>query len=62
MASEILVPQPGIELAPLILEVQSLNHQTTREVPLFFFLVVLRFHHLLLFFSFILPCILFHSY
>ena len=37
MASEILVPQPGIELAPLILEVQNLNHQTTREVPLFFF-------------------------
>ena len=29
----ILVPQPGIESAPLALEVQSLNHCIAKEVP-----------------------------
>ena len=33
VACEILVPQPGIELAPPALEAQSLNGWTTREVP-----------------------------
>ena len=32
-ACEILAPQPGIEPEPPALEVQSLNHWTTREVP-----------------------------
>ena len=39
MACGILVPQPGIEPAPLALEVQNLNHWTAREVPLVPFLV-----------------------
>ena len=30
----ILVPQPGIEPLPLTVETQSLNHWTTREIPL----------------------------
>ena len=34
----ILVPQPGIEPSPPALEVQSLNHQTTREDPEIYFL------------------------
>ena len=29
----ILLPRPGIEPVPLVLEAQSLNHWTTREVP-----------------------------
>ena len=33
MACGILVPWPGIEFAPLALEVWSLNHWITREVP-----------------------------
>ena len=33
MACGILVPQPEIEPIPPALEVQSLNHWTTREVP-----------------------------
>ena len=33
IACEILVPQLGMELKPLALEAQSLNHWTTREVP-----------------------------
>lgn len=33
-----LVPQPGIEPLPSALEVQSLNHQTTREDPEIYFL------------------------
>ena len=32
-AYRMLVPQPGIELVSLALEVQSLDHWTTREVP-----------------------------
>ena len=32
-ACGMLVPQPGIELLPTMVEVQSLNHCTTREVP-----------------------------
>ena len=32
MACGILVPQPGTELMPLALVVQSLNHWATREV------------------------------
>ena len=35
MASRILVPQPGIEPVPPIMQVWSLNHQITREVPSF---------------------------
>ena len=31
-ACGILVPWPGIKLTPLALEVQSLNHWTTRDV------------------------------
>ena len=34
MAQKILVPQPGIKPAFTALEAQSLNHWTTREVPL----------------------------
>ena len=34
VACRILVPQAGIEPAAPALEVRSLNHQTTREVPL----------------------------
>ena len=30
----IFVPQPGIEPAAPVLEAQSLNHWTTREVPI----------------------------
>ena len=33
-----LVPRPGIEPRPPALEVRSLTHWTTREVPFFFFL------------------------
>ena len=33
MACGILVPQLGIELMPPAVEAQSLNHQTSREVP-----------------------------
>ena len=36
-ACRILVPQPGIEPVPPALEMQSLNHWTTREVPVQFF-------------------------
>ena len=32
-ACGILVPQPGIEPTPPVLEVLSLNHWATREVP-----------------------------
>ena len=32
-ACRILVAQPGIESMPLAVEVQSLNHWTTKEVP-----------------------------
>ena len=32
-ACGILVPQPGIEPTPPAVEVQSVNHWTTREVP-----------------------------
>ena len=35
MACRILVPCQGTELAPPAVEVQSLNHWTTREVPIF---------------------------
>ena len=35
-ACGILVPRPGIKLIPLALEVQSLNHWTTGEVPAVF--------------------------
>ena len=34
MACRILVPQPGIEPVPPAVEVWSLNHWTTKEVPL----------------------------
>ena len=36
MARGILVPQPRMEPEPPALEVQSLNHWTTGEVPSFF--------------------------
>ena len=35
MACRILVPWPGIEPMPPVLEAQSLNNWTTREVPLY---------------------------
>ena len=38
MACRILVPQPGIEPAPLALEAQGLEHWTTKEVPFCFIL------------------------
>ena len=46
MACAILVPQPGIEPAPLVVKAQSPNHWTAREFPVlgllfFFFLAVL---------------------
>ena len=34
MACEILFPWPGIKPTPPVLEVQNLNQQTTREVPI----------------------------
>ena len=33
VACRILVPQPGIEPVPPVVEVQSLNHWTAKEVP-----------------------------
>ena len=33
VAGGILVPRLGIELMPLALEAQSLNHWTTRQIP-----------------------------
>lgn len=33
VACGVLVPQPGVEPAPPAVEVQSLNHWTTKEVP-----------------------------
>ena len=36
-ACGILVPQPGMNHAPLAVEVQSANHWTAREVPYFLF-------------------------
>ena len=36
-ARGILVPRPGIELTPLALEVQSPNHWSAREVPMYIF-------------------------
>ena len=38
MASGILAPRPGIELASPELEAWSLKHWTAREVPIFLFL------------------------
>ena len=35
-----LVPRPGIKPGPPILGAQSLSHWTTREVPIFIFIVV----------------------
>ena len=42
MACGILVPQPGIKPVPPAVEAWSLNHWTTREVPImkFFFLII----------------------
>ena len=37
MTCEILVLQPGIERAPPALQAGSLNHWTTREVPILLF-------------------------
>ena len=39
----ILVPGPGIKLSPSALEAQSLNHWTTREVPILCILLLLLF-------------------
>ena len=36
MACGLLVPQPGIELVPPVVEAQSPNHWTAREFPSFF--------------------------
>ena len=33
MACSILVPEPRIELVPLVAEARSLNYLTTRKVP-----------------------------
>ena len=44
VACGILVPQPGIELAPPALAVKSLNHWTTREVHVGLFLILLGKH------------------
>ena len=35
MACGILLPRPGIKLAPSAVGAQSLNHWTVREVPIF---------------------------
>ena len=40
----ILVPHPGIEPMPPVLEAQSPNHWTTREVPLAVFLIYLTLY------------------
>jgi len=37
MACEILIPQPEVELMPSAVEAWSLNHWTTREVPILHF-------------------------
>ena len=37
MVCRILVPQPGIEPAHLLVEARSLKHWTTREVPAIYF-------------------------
>ena len=44
-ACEILVPQPGIKPMPPAVEAWSLNHWTTREVPVYLplFLIFLNF-------------------
>ena len=47
-ACKILVSWPGIKPVPLAVEVQSLNHWTTREVPLHHILNVTLFHGLAL--------------
>ena len=46
-ACENLVPCPGIKPTPSALEAQNLNHWTTREVPLLYFLNLQgwRFHN-----------------
>ena len=41
VAHGILVPRPGIEPVPPVLEVPSLNHWTTREVPTSYLLIAL---------------------
>ena len=41
MACRILVPQPGTEPVPPAVEVQSLNHRAAREVPTWYFLMVM---------------------
>ena len=41
VACGILVPQPGTKLAPLALAAWSLNHWTTREVPLCSILILM---------------------
>ena len=43
VARGILVPQPGIEPVPPAVEVQSLNHWTTREVPHYCFFFFFNF-------------------
>ena len=39
-ACRILVPRPGMDAVPPVVEAQSLNHWTTREVPFQFFIYV----------------------
>ena len=43
-ACGILVPRPGIELAPPALGAWSLSHWTAREVPILIFLVATYTH------------------
>ena len=40
VACGILVPRPGIKPVPPAVEAQSLNHWTSREVPIFVYIAV----------------------
>ena len=50
-AHEILVPQPGLELVAPAVEVQNLNHRTTRKILGGFYLYLLKLWLLLAFIS-----------
>ena len=54
MACGILVPQPGIKLAPAALELQNLNHWTAREVIFPISIHILSSHSPLFTFSLII--------
>ena len=40
-ACKIFLPEPGIEPMPLVMAAQSLNHQATREVPVYIYFLTL---------------------